>query len=157
MRDGRGIGGEEAGVEAADAARRGDRACDQEQARRIGQQARVGERRPRTVELGLLLDLAAEAEPGLFTGFADRGIGERARAAGRDLRAALQQIGFELRRDRRCDRHAVVGLVDAAAGEDEFARHEHHLVVTLADQHLRLGAGTVDQDQRRGVLGRKYA
>ena len=79
MRDGRGIGGEEAGVEAADAARRGDRACDQEQARRIGQQARVGERRPRTVELGLLLDLAAEAEPGLFTGFADRGIGEGAR------------------------------------------------------------------------------
>ena len=152
MRDGRRIGGEEAGVEAADTAGRGDRARDQEQAGRIGQQSCIGEWRPGAVELCLLLDLAAEAESGLFAGFADRRIGKRTRAAGRDLRAALQEIGFELRRDRGGDRHAVVGLVDAAAGENELAGHEHHLVVALADEHLRLGTGAIDQDQRRGIL-----
>ena len=70
-----------------------------------------------------------------------------------DLRAALEQIGFELAGNRRGDGNAVVGLVDAAAGKNIFARHEHHLVVAFADQHLRLVAGAIDQDQRRGVLG----
>ena len=38
-------------------------------------------------------------------------------------------------------------------GKNIFARHEHHLVVALADQDLRLVAGAIDQDQRRRVLG----
>src|SRR6185312_9246197 len=38
-----------------------------------------------------------------------------------------------------------------AAGENEFSRHEHHLVVALAYQNLRRGGGTIDQDQRGGV------
>ena len=99
-----------------------------------------------------LVDLAAEAEPGFLAGLADRGDRERARAGRYDLRAALEQIGLELGGDRSGDRNAVVRLVDAAAGKNIFARHEHHLVVALADQHLRLVAGAIDQDQRRRVL-----
>jgi hypothetical protein len=77
----------------------------------------------------------------------------RARARWRDLRTAFQKIGFELFRNRRGNRNAVVCLVDAPAGKDEFAGHEHHLVVAFADQNLWSGGGTVDQDQRGGVLG----
>ena len=72
---------------------------------------------------------------------------------GDDLRTALEQVGLELAGNRSGDGNAVVGLVDAAAGKNIFARHEHHLVVALADQHLRLVAGAVDQDQRRRILG----
>src|SRR6202035_4032807 len=46
---------------------------------------------------------------------------------------------------------AVVGLIDAAAGKDEFAGHEHHLVVSLADENFWDGGGAIDEDQRGGV------
>ncbi len=73
-----GIRREEARVEALDAAGRGDRACDQEQAGRVGQQARIRERLPVAVELSrLTLGLAPEAKAGLLAGLVDRGDGER--------------------------------------------------------------------------------
>ena len=73
-----------------------------------------------------------------------------AREAG--LRAALGEIGFQLGGDGCCTRHAVIVLVDAAAGEDELSGHEHHLVVALADQDFRTAAA-IDQDQRRRIAG----
>jgi len=77
MGDRGGIRGEEAGVEALDAAGRGDGARDQEQARGVGQQARISEWLPRAFEPGRALGLAPEAEAGLLAGFADRGDRER--------------------------------------------------------------------------------
>ncbi len=153
MGDAGSICGEEARVEAADAAGRGDRARDQEQVGRIGQQARFRERLPGAVEFYGFFNLAAEAETGFLAGFADRGDRERPRAGRCDLRATLEQVGFELSGNRRGNRNAVVRLVDAAAGKNIFARHEHHFVVALADQNLRLVAGAVDQDQRGCILG----
>ena len=81
--------------------------------------------------------LAPEAQPGLLAGLADRGDRQRLGPRGRDLRAALQQVGLELPGNRRGHRNAVIGLVDTAAGKDELAGHEHDLVVALADQDLR--------------------
>jgi len=147
-----GIGGEEAGVEAADAAGRGDRPRNQEQARRIGQQACIRERRPGAFQLDRLVYLAAEAEAGFLAGFADRCYRKRTRARSYDFGAALEQISFEFLGDRGGNGHAVVSLVEAAAGKHELARHEHHIVMALADQHLWLLAGTIDQDQRRRIL-----
>ena len=99
--DGGSVRREEAGIEAPDAAGRGDRARDQEQAGRIGQQAGIGKRLPGAFEFWRrAVDLAAEAEPGFLAGLADRGDRQRARARRRDLRAALEQIGFELLGDR---------------------------------------------------------
>jgi hypothetical protein len=133
MGDAGSIRREEAGIEAADAAGRGDRARDQEQAGRIGQQARFRERLPGAFEFHGLVDLAAEAEPGFLAGLADRGDRERTRPGSYDLRAALEQIGLEFGGNRRGNGNAVVGLIDAAARENIFARHEHDVVVALAD------------------------
>src|SRR4029077_1943734 len=110
---------------------------------------RLSKRLPGAVELSLDLSLGAialapQAEAGLLAGFADRGDRKRFRARGLDLRAALQQVRFELPWDRRRHRDAVVGLIDPAAGKDEFAGHEHHLVMPLADQTLRNRAAAVD-------------
>ena len=154
MGDGGGIGGEEPGIEAADAAGRRDRARNQKQSGRIGQQAGLGKRLPCAFQgrRGAIA-LASEAEPGFFAGLADRGDRQRARARRRDLRAALEQVVFKRFRDWRCHGNAVVGFVDPAAGKDEFAGHEHHLVVALADQNFWRGGGAIDQDQRGGVDG----
>src|SRR4029079_18137202 len=100
---------------------------------------------PGAFELHRLLDSATEAEAGFLAGLADRRKRERPRPRKRDLRTALEQIGFELAGNRRGDGNAVIGLVDAAAGKNIFARHEHNLVVALADQDLRLLAGAIDQ------------
>src|SRR5947209_4203107 len=51
MGDGGGVRGEEAGIEAPHTARRGERARDQEQSGRIGQEAGIGKRLPRAFEL----------------------------------------------------------------------------------------------------------
>ena len=96
---------------------------------------------------------AAETEAGFLAGLADRGNRQRARARGGDLRTALQQIGLQRFRDRRRHWNAVVGFIDASAGKDEFAGHEHHLVVALANQDFRHGSAAIDQDQRGGILG----
>src|SRR5882724_10411773 len=149
------IGGEEARIETADTAGRGDRARDQEEAGWSGQQACFRKRLTGAFELLGLFNLAAEAEPGFLAGLADGGDRERTRPGSYNLRAALEQVGLEFGRDGSGDGNAVVRLVDAAAGENIFARHEHHLVVALADQDLRLVAGSVDQDQRRRVLRTK--
>ena len=108
MGDAGSISGEEAGVEAADAAGRGDRARDQEQARRIRQQARLRERLPGAFELDGFFDLASKAQPGLLAGFTDRGNRQRARAGWRDLRTTLQKVGLELRGNGSGDGNAVV-------------------------------------------------
>src|SRR3984957_12649019 len=150
--DGGVIRGEKPCVEAAHAAGRRDGARDQKQSGRIGQQARLAEGLPRAFERRRsAIALAPEAETGFLTGLADRGDGKRACARGADLWAPLQQIFLERLRDRGCDGNAVVVLVNTAAGKDEFAGHEHHLVVAFADQHLRDGGGAIDQDQRGGV------
>src|SRR5439155_2051692 len=88
-----------------------------------------------------------------LAGFADGGDRERTRPGSCDLRTALEQVRLKLGGNGSGNGNAVVRLVDAAARENIFARHEYHLVVALADQHLRLLAGAVDQDQRRRVLG----
>src|SRR3954471_11329326 len=106
---------EEARIETADAAGRGDRARDQEQAGRVGQQACFRERFPGSLELRGLVDLAAEAEPGFLAGLADRSNRERTRSRWRDLRTALEQVGLELRRNRGGNGNAVVVFIDAAA------------------------------------------
>ena len=131
---------------------RGDRARDQKQAGRIGQQAGVAERLPYAVEFWRRsIALAAEAKPGFLAGLADRGDRQRSRARRRRLRTAFHQIGFKFLRNRRRNRNAVIQLVDAAARKHEFAGHEHHLVVALADQDFWDCAGAIDQDQRRGI------
>jgi len=155
MGDSRSIRGEEARIKTPHAAGRGDSACDQEQAGRIRQQTGIGERFPGAIELYRLIDLAAQAETGFLAGLADGGVGERPRAAWRDLRTALEKIGLELIADRSRNGNAVVRLVDASARENILARHEHHIVVALADQNFWLVAGAIDQDQRRGILGPK--
>ena len=153
MGDGGGIRGEEARVEAPDAAGRGDRARDQEQAGRIGQKAGIRERLPGAVELGrLAVGFAAEAKPGLLAGLADRG--DRRATCARPAEIfglPLSRFCFELFGDGSRDRHAIIRLVDAPAGKDELAGHEHHLVVALADQHFWDRAGAIDQDQRRRI------
>src|SRR5450631_3946427 len=75
------------------------------------------------------------------------------RARRRDLRTALHQIGFQRLRYGCGHRNAIVCLVDATAGKDEFAGHEHHLVVAFADQNFWGDGGAIDQDQRGGVCG----
>src|SRR5262245_49484841 len=102
MRDGRGVRREEARIETLDAAGWRDGARNQEQAGRIGQEARIRKRFPGTFELWRrAFGPAPETEAGFLAGLADRGNRERLRARGYRLRAALEQIGFELRRDRR--------------------------------------------------------
>ena len=151
--DGGRVRGEKARVEALDAARRRDRTCDQVERGGIRQEARIAERLPASLELRLhVVRRLAEAKPGFLAGFADRGIGERARARCRNLRAALHQPSFKRGRDRRGHLDLVVLRIDAAAGKHERARHEHDVVVPLADQHLRLRLRPVDQDQRRCIL-----
>ncbi len=152
MGDGRSVRGEEPGIEAPHAAGRGDGAGDQKQSGWVGQQAGLGERLPRAVEIRRgAIALAPETQAGFFAGLADRGDRQRSRARRRDLRTALQQIGFERAGNRRGNGNAVIRLVDTAAGKDELAGHEHHLVVALADQDFWDGGGAIDQDQRGGV------
>ena len=77
VRDGRCVRREEAGVEAPDAARRGDRTRNQEQPGRIGQQPCLGKWFPGSVQIGFpVLVLAAQAKAGFLAGFADCGDGE---------------------------------------------------------------------------------
>ncbi len=152
MGDGGGVRGEEPRVEAPDPAGRGDRARDQEQPGRIGQEASIGKRLPRAGQCRhRAIDLAPETKTGFLAGLADRGDRERTRARWRDLRAALQEVCFKRFGDGCGHRNAAVGLVDAAAGKDEFAGHEHHLVVALADQDLWRCGAAIDQDQRGGI------
>ena len=115
MGDGGGIGGEKPCIEPPHPARWGDRAGNQEQAGGVGQQPGIGKRFPRAFEGGSnAIALAAETEPGFLAGLADRRDRQRACARRRDLRTALEQIGFELFRDRRGDGNAVVGCIDAS-------------------------------------------
>src|SRR5436190_14998328 len=144
---------EEAGVKTPDTTGRGDRARDQKKSGRVGQKARFRKRLPGAVELDGFVDPAAETKPGLLAGFADRRNRQRACPRRRDFWAALEQVGFELAGNRRCDGNAVVRLVDTAAGENILARHEHDVVMALADQDLWLVTGAIDQDQRRSVPG----
>src|ERR1700693_10668 len=101
MGNGRGVGGEEPGVEASYAARRGDRARDKEQPGRVWQEPSLGERLPRPLERRRrAVALAAKTEAGLLAGLADRGDRKRACARRRDLRASLQQVRFKCLRNR---------------------------------------------------------
>lgn len=128
-------------------------ARDQEQAGGIRQQSRIRKRLPGAGKLRrLALVLTPEAETGFLAGLADRGDRKRFCTRGFRLRAALEQIGLKLRRDRRRAGHAIVVLVDAATGEDELARHEHHLVVALADQDFWNGAAAINEDQGGSIL-----
>ena len=76
-----------------------------------------------------------------------------ARATAVILGLPFKQVGFQRLRNRGRHRHAAVSCIDAAAGKDEFAGHEHHLVVASADQHFWHCAGAIDQDQRGGIDG----
>src|SRR3954471_7891758 len=131
VRDRRGVSSKEAGIKTPDTAGRRDRARDQKKSGRVGQKARFRKRLPGAVELDGFVDLAAETKPGLFAGFADRCNCKRACPRGRDLWAALEQVGFELTGNWRCDGNTVVRLVDTAAGENILARHEHDVVMAL--------------------------
>src|SRR5205823_14141700 len=143
---------EKSGIEAPHAARRGDSAGDQKQPGRVGQQACLAKRLPRACEVRRsIIARSPETKTGFFTGLANRGDCQRTSARGRDLGAALQKILLKRLWNGRSDGHAVIRPVDATAGKDEFAGHEHHVVVALADQNLWRGGATVDQDQRGGV------
>jgi hypothetical protein len=94
--DRRSIRGKKPCIEPPHAARRGDRAGNQEQAGRVGQQAGIGERFPPAFQRrGRTVALAAETEPGLFAGLAARRDPDSACARRRDLRAPSEHISFD--------------------------------------------------------------
>src|SRR5207237_10508567 len=130
----------------------GDRAGDQKQAGWVGQQSCLAKRLPRACEVRRsLIARSPETKACFFTGLADRGDCQRTSARGRDLGAALQKILFKRLWNGRSDGHAVIRPVDATAGKNEFAGHEHHVVVALARRNFWRGGATVDRDRRGGV------
>src|SRR5437660_618839 len=64
----------------------------------------------------------------------------------------LHEARLGLAVERARDSHGLVGRIDPAAGEDEFARHEFMARVALAEQDFRYAARTVDEDQGCRVL-----
>ena len=118
----------------------------------VGNDAGFGERLPRPRRRrDRRRTRRAEHEAGLLIGLADRGEREARgfrRAGMSDFCHQAGDVAVVQSGERR---HLPVRRLDAAAGKNEFSRHETVPLVAAAEQHFRHGLGAVDEDQRRGI------
>src|SRR5262249_47423137 len=121
----------------------GDGAADEVQYAEIGQDVRRGELRPRSARRLGRSPPYAEQEPCFFERLADGGERERARFGRARALELLHQVRLYVRIELARRRHAPVGRIDAAAGKDEFSRHEFVAVMALAEQDLGDAPGSV--------------
>ena len=151
--DGGGIGGEEPGIEAADAAGRGDRARDQEQAGGIGQQAGVAQtasRRRRVLPVSRPCGRGKARFPRR-----PRGSRRSASARARDgaifglplIRLASSSFGIGAATGTR-----LSDLSTRPPGKTNLPGMNTTLSWRLPTSTFGLSPRAIDQDQRRGVL-----
>ena len=153
MGDRRGVRGEEPGIEPPHAAGRGDRARNQEQPGRVGQQAGLAKRLPGAFERGRgAIALASEAKAGFLAGLADRGDRQRARPRRRDLRDCLSADWLRAASGsaRRPECGCLI-LSTRPPGKTNLPGMNTTLSWRLPTRTFGVAAAAIDQDQRGGI------